>query len=42
MVGGFVLSQMMPAEMGFIDGWGIIDPREFQKRHWREISSILE
>jgi hypothetical protein len=25
-VGGFVIAQMMPPEMGFIDGWGIIDP----------------
>ena len=23
---------MMPAEMGFIDGWGIIDPREVPKK----------
>jgi hypothetical protein len=31
MVGGFVIAEMMPPEMGFIDGWGIIDPRDVPK-----------
>ena len=30
-VGGFVIAQMMPREMGFIDGWRIIDPCDVPK-----------
>ena len=31
-VGGFVIAQMMSPAKGFIDGWGIINPREVSKR----------